>query len=71
MILSNAISFPDLQFDAKTNSLLFNLAKWILNSKITQILREKSCFNFSDKVEKFKQDVTTKLNEPLVWRDEN
>lgn len=59
-----SVSFPDLKFDAKTNSILLNVAKWILNEKITNLLREKSTFDFSEPLSKIKFDVTSKLNEP-------
>jgi hypothetical protein len=63
--LTQVFSFPDLNFDAKTNSLLLNIAKWILNNKITQVLREKSRFNLTERLLKVQNDITVKLNEPL------
>ena len=64
-VSTQRFTFPDLDFDAKTNSLLLNIAKWILSNKITELLRQKSKFNLLELLLKAKNDITTKLNEPL------
>lgn len=61
------ISFPDLAFEAKTNSLLLNVAKWMLNRKITDMLRSRANFDFTPQLANVKMEATTQLNKP--WGD--
>ncbi len=62
---THVISFPDLNFDVKSKSLLLNTAEWMFNDKITKTLREKAQYDLSEMLESSKARLQTELNRKL------
>jgi hypothetical protein len=56
------LSFPDLTFDLKSRAWMLRSANWMFNGKITDIIRQKSAYNFS----KFIADSKTKIQSQIT-----
>lgn len=41
------LSFPDLTFDLQTRAWMLKAAKWMFNGKITEMIRQRATYNFS------------------------
>lgn len=41
------LSFPDLTFDLQTKAWMLKAAKWMFNGKITEMIRQRATYNFS------------------------
>ena len=59
--VTHELSFPDLSFDLQTKAWMLKVAKWMLNGKITDIIRRRATYNFS----KFIADSKTRLQSEL------
>ncbi len=55
------LSFPDLSFDLHTKTWMLKAAKWMLNGKITDMVRRRATYNFS----KFIADNKVRLQKEL------
>jgi hypothetical protein len=44
---THELSFPDLSFDLKTKTWMLKAAKWMFNGQITEMLRKRATYNFS------------------------
>ncbi|MES2275730.1 MAG: DUF4403 family protein [Bacteroidota bacterium] len=58
---THELSFPDMSFDLQTKAWMLKVAKWMFNGKITDMIRQKSSYNFS----KFIADSKTRLQKEL------
>ena len=59
------ISFPDLNFDLETKSVLLKSAKWLFNKKITDALRSSSAIDLKPYLDSLKMTLTESLNTEL------
>ncbi|HEY4327104.1 MAG TPA: DUF4403 family protein, partial [Mucilaginibacter sp.] len=41
------LSFPDLSFDLQTKAWMLKAAKWMFNGKITDVIRQRATYNFT------------------------
>jgi hypothetical protein len=62
---SQYISFPDMQFDIKSKSVLLKSAKWFFDKKITDMLREATEIDLSPYMDTLKQELNANLNMEL------
>lgn len=60
------IYFPDLTFDLKTKDALLKSAKWMFNSKITNMLREFAVFDLTPHLDEMKQMLQKEMNRELT-----
>ena len=44
---THELSFPDLSFDLQTKAWMLKVAKWMFNGKITDMIRQKASYNFT------------------------
>ena len=59
------ISFPDLEFDLRTKNVLLKSAKWLFNSKITDMLRLNAQYNLKPQLEEMKKIVQKVMNREI------
>ena len=59
--VKHELSFPDLSFDLQTKAWMLKAAKWMFNGKITDIIRQKATYNFTQ----FIADSKTRLQKEL------
>jgi hypothetical protein len=64
--LSQQISFPDLTFDIETKNALLKSAKWMFNSKITDVMRENARFDLKPHLSDIKKMVQSEMNRELT-----
>ncbi len=62
---SQYISFPDMQFDIKSKSVLLKSAKWFFDKKITDMLRKETEIDLSPYMETLKKELNNNLNMEL------
>lgn len=58
---SQYISFPDLQFDVKSKSVLLKSAKWFFDKKVTEMLRKETEIDLSPYLETLKEELNKNL----------
>ncbi len=58
---THVLSFPDLSFDLQTKAWMLKVAKWMFNGKITDMIRQKATYNFTQ----FITDSKTRLQKEL------
>lgn len=56
------ISFPDLEFDIKTKSVLLKSAKWLFDKKVTNLIRESASLDLKPYLDDLKESLSTSLN---------
>jgi hypothetical protein len=44
---THELSFPDLSFDLQTKTWMLKAAKWMFNGKITDMIRQRATYNFT------------------------
>ncbi len=44
---THVLSFPDLSFDLQTKAWMLKAAKWMFNGKITDMIRQRATYNFT------------------------
>lgn len=59
------VSFPDLEFDLATKDALLKSAKWLFNSKITNLLREQSNVDLKNYLAIAKKELEKQLNNEI------
>lgn len=59
------ISFPDLEFDLRTKNVLLKSAKWLFNSKITDMLRLNAQFNLKPQLDEVKKIIQKEMNREI------
>jgi Domain of unknown function (DUF4403) len=59
---TRTFSMPDLAFDIRTRNLLFKAAKWLLNDKLTRLVREKAVYDLSDPLAALQKNLSTSLS---------
>jgi len=62
---SQYISFPDMEFDIKSKSVLLKSAKWFFDKKITDMLREQTEIDLSPYLDTLKSELNENLNMEL------
>lgn len=62
---SQYISFPDIQFDIKSKSVLLKSAKWFFDKKVTDLLRKQTEIDLSPYMETLKTELNKNLNMEL------
>lgn len=60
------IEFPDLHFDLQTKNALLKSAKWMFNSKITDMLRENASFDLHPHLNEIKKTIQKEMNRELT-----
>ncbi len=60
---THELSFPDLNFDLQTKSWILKAAKWMLDGKITRMMREKATYNFSSFIADSKQRIQKQISQ--------
>lgn len=58
---THQLSFPDLTFDLQTKAWMLKAAKWMFNSKITDMIRQKAAYNLSQFIADSKKKIETEL----------
>ena len=59
------LSFPDLTFDLQTKTWILKTAKWMLNGPITNTIRQKATYNFSQFLTDNKAKIQSQLTRDL------
>lgn len=59
------ISFPDLSYDLETKNKLLKSAKWLFNSKITDILRKNAVFDLKPHLNEMKKTIQKEMNREI------
>ncbi|MDC3252991.1 DUF4403 family protein [Crocinitomicaceae bacterium] len=59
------ISFPDLEFDLNTKSMLLKSAKWMFDKKITNALRQSASIDLKPTLDHLKTTINNGLNRNL------
>lgn len=59
---THELSFPDLNFDLQTKTWMLKAAKWMFNGKITDMIRHRATYNFSQ----FIADTKVRLQKELT-----
>ena len=59
------ISFPDLVFDLRTKNVLLKSAKWLFNSKITDMLRLNAHYDLKPQLDEMKKIVQKEMNREI------
>lgn len=59
------ISFPDLKYDLETKNALLKTAKWLFNSKITDVLRKYAQFDLKPQLNEMKVAVQKEMNREI------
>ncbi|MDG1330770.1 MAG: DUF4403 family protein [Crocinitomicaceae bacterium] len=62
---SQYISFPGIQFDIKSKSVLLKSAKWFFDKKVTDLLRKQTEIDLSPYMETLKTELNNNLNMEL------
>jgi len=60
--LTSQFTIPDLTFDVKTKSLLFKMARWLFNDKISNAIKEGVKYDFTPLIESSRLDLQKELN---------
>ncbi len=63
--IQQIISFPDLVFDLKTKNALLKSAKWLFNSKITDLMRTSATFDLKPHLIEMKKMVQKEMNREI------
>ena len=56
------ISFPDLEFDIKTKSVLLKSAKWLFDKKVTNLIRTSAAMDLKPYLDDLKGSLGSSLN---------
>jgi hypothetical protein len=60
--ITGDFTIPDLAFDIKTKSVLFKMARWLFNDKLTNAVKEGIRYNFNPMLEQSRIDLQKELN---------
>jgi len=60
--ITGEFTIPDLAFDIKTKSLIFKMARWLFNDKLTNAVKEGIRYNFTPMLEQSRIDLQKELN---------
>ena len=63
--ITHELSFPDLTFDLQTKAWILKAAKWMFNSKITDMIRQKAKYNFTQFITDSKTKLQTELSRDM------
>jgi hypothetical protein len=63
--VTHELSFPDLSFDLKTKAWMLKAANWMFNGKITDVIRQKATYNFSQLLADNKAKLQSQLSRDL------
>ena len=63
--IQQIISFPDLVFDLKTKNALLKSAKWLFNSKITDLMRTSATFDLKPHLIEMKKMIQKEMNREI------
>jgi len=59
--VTHELSFPDLSFDLQTKAWMLKAAKWMFNGKITDMIRRRASYNFTQ----FIADSKTRIQKEM------
>jgi hypothetical protein len=62
---THELSFPDLSFDLQTKAWMLKAAKWMFNGKITNTIRERATYNFTQFIADSKKRLQKELSRDL------
>jgi hypothetical protein len=59
------LSFPDLNFELETKSILLKSAKWLFNDKITSMIKKSTTFNMNSVLKDAAKMIEDNLNQDI------
>jgi hypothetical protein len=59
------LSFPDLTFDLQSKAWMLKAAKWMFNGKITEMIRQRATYNFSQLISENKIRLQKELSRDM------
>ncbi|MGN6641269.1 MAG: DUF4403 family protein [Mucilaginibacter sp.] len=59
------LSFPDLTFDLQSKAWMLKAAKWMFNGKITEMIRQRAIYNFSQLISENKIRLQKELSRDM------
>ena len=59
--VTHELSFPDLAFTLETKAWILKTAKWMFNEKITNMLRQKATYNFTQFIADSKKQIEKEM----------
>jgi hypothetical protein len=59
------VSFPNLDFELETKNTLLRTAKWLLNEKITKLIREQATFDITDYLTQAQTLIQKEMNKEI------
>lgn len=62
---THELSFPDLTFDLQTKAWMLKAAKWMFDKKITDMIRQKATYNFTQFINNSKTRLQTELSRDM------
>ncbi len=62
---SHELSFPDLSFDLQTKAWMLKAAKWMFNGKITEMIRRRAKYNFSNFIADSKARIQSEMSKDM------
>jgi hypothetical protein len=63
--VTHILSFPDLAFDLQTKAWILKTAKWLFNSKITDMIRQRATYNFSQYLADSKTSIQSQMSRDM------
>lgn len=63
--VTHELTFPDLSFDLQTKAWMLKAAKWMFNGKITDVIRQKATYNFSQFIADSKARIQSQLSRDM------
>jgi len=63
--VTHELSFPDLTFDLQTKAWMLKVAKWMFDKKITDMIRQKATYNFTQFIKDSKTRLQTELSRDM------
>lgn len=63
--VTRVLSFPDLSFDLQTKAWMLKAAKWMFNGKITDMIRQRATYNFTQFIGDSKTHIQKELSRDM------
>jgi hypothetical protein len=62
---THELSFPDLTFDLQTKAWMLKAAKWMFNTKITEMIRQRATYNFTSFIADSKKRIQIEMSRDM------
>ncbi len=59
---THQLSFPDLTFDLQTRAWMLKTAKWMFNGAITEAIKKRATYNFSQFIAESKKNIESQMS---------